>query len=171
MKKRIKYYVCLLAILVTGTSLSRASSGSDMSITAASAIESLHAKSLHIAYATGILAMPSAVFLHAATAPALSSAIVTGERDLLFAPPPPPDTGTGGGGAVGEAPIRDCVWLLVLVSLGYIFLATAPGLSCLQRYGSRVQIALTAKNAKITQRTQSIDSQNCKLRPLRVLCG
>ena len=125
MKKRIKYYVCLLAILVAGTSLSRASSGSDMSITAASAIESLHAKSLHIAYATGILAMPSAVFLHAATAPALSSAIVTGERDLLFAPPPPPDTGTGGGGAVGEAPIRDCVWLLVLISLAYMFLA--PG--------------------------------------------
>jgi hypothetical protein len=40
------------------------------------------------------------------------------QKDLLFAPTPPGNE-NGGGDAVGEAPVRECAWILLLCCLVY----------------------------------------------------
>jgi hypothetical protein len=66
--------------------------------------------------------LPSENYLQAATLANIPSpGITTAERELLFGPPPPPPTGDGSGGAVGETPVTDCAWILMLCCLMYGF--------------------------------------------------
>jgi hypothetical protein len=63
--------------------------------------------------------LPSEIYLQAAIQPVASALTVTAvDHELLFAPTPP-GGGTGGGGGVGEAPVTDCLWILIVCCLIY----------------------------------------------------
>ncbi|MDR2627194.1 MAG: hypothetical protein LBC40_04085 [Dysgonamonadaceae bacterium] len=66
--------------------------------------------------------LPSKDYFRAAEPPSSappSSGLQTGDRKLLFDRNPPPTEGTGGGGSVGEAPVTNCYWILILCCIGY----------------------------------------------------
>jgi hypothetical protein len=73
--------------------------------------------------------LPSTNYLQAATLANIPSpGITVAGRELLYGPPTlPPTEGDGGGPAVGEAPVTDVLWLLILCCLMYaLFLMPFP---------------------------------------------